>query len=178
MSAQEAEIIESAIVPRKIKVKRVYSDQEKARALALYDLCGSLTESSRKSGISDSTLSQWILSQRCSKNTAIPKLRNEAGQSLADHFELIAFETANVALAKLRSGSAHKIPFGQLMGGSSAAVQNMQLLRGEPTSIGGISDDERKLRLADLMVKLQSRASEPVEGVTAPDQERITDGST
>ena len=133
MSAQEAEIIETAIVPR--KTKRVYSDQEKARALALYDLCGSLTESSRKSGIPDSTLSQWINGRNGHKSPDLPRLRNEAGQSLANDFEEIAREAAAVAVSRLKSGAASRIPFGQLMTGAGIAVDRMQLLRGQPTEI-------------------------------------------
>lgn len=103
--------------------------------MALYDLCGNLTETANKSGIPDSTLSQWIRAQTHGKNKNLPKLRNEQGLSLADNFEEIAFEVASVALRRLRSKSADKIPFGQLMTGGGIAVDRTQLLRGQPTNI-------------------------------------------
>jgi transposase-like protein len=115
--------------------RRSYSDMERARALALYDMCGSLTETAKKSGIPDSTLSQWITGKRRAQDTETSLLRTKAGLSLADNFEEIAYEVTSVALRKLKSKNAEKIPFGQLMQGSSHAVQNFQLIRGLPTSI-------------------------------------------
>ena len=154
MSAQLQTLTESP-QPPKTKVKRTYvrhtySDQDRARALALYDLCGNLTETANKSGIPDSTLSVWIRNEAHKNNKNLPKLRNEAGLSLADNFEEIAFEVANVALRKLRSKGADKIPFGQLMTGSTAAVSNSQLLRGLPTVIN--AEVERH----ELLIILQS----------------------
>ncbi len=157
MSAHLQSLTESQ-APPKTKGHRTYSDSEKARALALYDLCGSLTETAKKTGIPDSTISQWNLAQRHANNKNLPKLRNEAGLSLADNFEEIAFQVANVALRKLRSKGADKIPFGQLMTGSTAAVTNSQLLRGLPTSIN--AEVERQ----ELVVILQSALNAGSQG--------------
>lgn len=151
MAALECEVITR-------KPKRVYSDQEKARALALYDLCGNLTETSNKCGIPDSTLSQWINGKNGHKSPELPRLRNEAGLSLADNFEEIAFEVASVALRKLRnSKQADKIPFGQLMQGGGVAVTNSQLLRGLPTAI------TENVERHDVAIILQSALSEAID---------------
>jgi transposase-like protein len=157
-------------------IRRTYSDMEKARALALYDMCGNLTETANKSGIPDSTLSQWIRAQTHANNKNLPKLRNEAGLSLADNFEQIAAEVASVALRKLRSKGADKIPFGQLMTGGGVAVTNSQLLRGLPTSIN--AEVERQ----ELVVILQSALAAGLEGeaidvTPEPDPRCITDGT-
>ncbi len=133
MSTVETEVIPPETPP--IRTRRNYSDADKARALALYDLCNSLPEASKKSGIATSTLWSWITEVRQKGNKNLAKLRNEYGQDLAAQFEEIAFETARVAKEKLLRRDSKNIPFGQLMAGSSAAVQNMQLLRGQPTSI-------------------------------------------
>lgn len=140
---------ETTIIPQ-TRARRTYSDMEKARAMAVFDLCGNLTETANKTGIPDSTLSQWIRGQTHAANKSLPKLRSEAGLSLADNFEEIAFEVATVALRKLRGKGADKIPFGQLMSGASNAVNNSQLLRGLPTNIS------ESIERQELVVILES----------------------
>lgn len=137
--------------------RRVYSDIERAKALALFDMCGSLTETANKTGIPDSTLSQWIRGQSLNKNPHLPKLRNDIGQSLANNFDEIAFEVASVALRKLRSKGADKIPFGQLMQGGGVAVDKSQLLKGLPTSI------TETVERQDMTIILQSALSDAID---------------
>lgn len=149
MAAIEAEVI--APEGQQTRSRRTYSDADKARALALYDLCQNLPEASRKSGIATSTLWQWITEARDKNNKNVARLRNAHGQDLATQFEEIAFETARVAKEKLLRRDAKKIPFGQLMEGASKAVQNMQLLRGQPTSI----HEERTIDSRQVLVLLQ-----------------------
>ena len=116
-------------------LRRRYSDREKAEALAIFDACGSLSETARATGIPDATLSDWIRGKRGVSSTDIPKLRNEKGQNLSEHFEEIALQACRVAGAKLNGKQAHEIPFNHLLTGAGIAVDKMQLLRGQPTSI-------------------------------------------
>ena len=163
MAVTEAEVIQPE-TPQ-TRSRRNYSDADKARALALYDLCQNLPEASRKSGIATSTLWSWITEKRDKLNANVTKLRNEHGQDLAKHFEDIAFEVARVAKIKLQRRDAQKIPFGQLMEGGAKAVQNMQLLRGQPTSI----HEERTIDSRQVLVLLQdslSQADPPEKNVT------------
>lgn len=156
MAVTETEVV--APETSQNKTRRNYSDDQKARALALYDLCGSLTETSRKSGIPDATLSCWIRGQRDRGNKNTEKLRNQYGQDLASQFEEIAHDVARVAKTKLQRRDASRIPFGQLMEGGSKAVQNMQLLRGQPTSI----HEEISINSHQVLVILQeSLGTEP-----------------
>ena len=135
--------------------------------MALYDMCGSLTEVERKTGIPDSTVSQWIRAQAHANNKNLPKLRNEAGLSLADNFEEIAYEVTSVALRKLRSKGADNIPFGQLMQGGTHAVQNFQLIRGLPTSI-----TEERIEGRAVLVLMQNALG--IEDVSAQEVIDVT----
>lgn len=168
----EPEVVES--IPAKA-VRRYYSEEERARTLALYDLCGNLTETASKSGIPDSTISAWIHGHRRGKDNKVPKLRNDMGLSLANDFEEIALEVASVALRKLRSKGADKIPFGQLMQGGSHAVNNSQLLRGLPTAISAsaISPEERQSKVAELLARIEARA---VDAVPADEKPKEIEG--
>ena len=120
---------------KKQRNRRVYSDREKAEALAIYDACGNLSETSRNTGIPDATLSDWISGKRGVSSPDLPKLRNEKGQNLSDSFERIAVEACHVAQARLTGKQANEIPFNHLMTGAGIAVDKMQLLRGQPTTI-------------------------------------------
>lgn len=117
------------------RTRRKYSDREKAEALAVFDACGNLTETSRSTGIPDATLSDWINNKRGVSSSDIPKLRNEKRQNLSDAFEEIALESCRVAQARLTGKQADKIAFNHLMTGAGIAVDKMQLLRGQPTMI-------------------------------------------
>lgn len=140
--------------------------------MALYDMCGgNLSEVERKTGIPDSTLSQWIKAQRLANHKTLPKLRGDTGLSLADNFEEIAFEVANVALRTLRSKGSDKIPFGQLMQGGSHAVQNAQLLRNLPTSI----TEERVQPRAVLVLMSNALGLAPAEIDVTPEHNIVTD---
>jgi transposase-like protein len=117
------------------RTRRRYSDREKAEALAIFDACGNLSETSWNTGIPDATLSDWINNKRGLSSPDIPKLRNEKGQNLSDSFEDIALAACRVAQARLTGYQADKIAFNHLLTGVGIAVDKMQLFRGQPTSI-------------------------------------------
>jgi hypothetical protein len=152
-----------ALEPVPARTRRIYSEEQIASALAIYDSCGSLTETERLTGIPDSTLSQWLYGERRNLGK-IPQLRNEQGQNLIRDFQQIAQEACRVGLSRLKNPrKANKIPFIQLMNGAGIAVDRYQLLSGQPTSISGsvMSDDERRLRLAELISKVSERQEPP-----------------
>lgn len=108
--------------------KRSYSDEEKAQALATYDACGSLTETSRISGIPDSTLSQWIAKRGV--NDSIAEMREFKKRELADKLELIAHQCANLLPERIPEASVREI-----VGAMGQSIEKAQLLRGQPTEI-------------------------------------------
>jgi hypothetical protein len=161
------------------KPKRFYSDREKAEALALLDATRNLTETARTLGIPDSTLSAWKYGKAV-RSPDIPQLRRQIsenlGLELASDFQTIALESARVAIKRLQSPQkANKIPFAQLMTGAGIAVDKMQLLRGEPTSITGsvVSEEERQAKVKEVFERIAARAIDatPVDSVC------ITDGT-
>ena len=146
--------------------KRVYSDREKAEALELLEATGSLTVTARTLGIPDATISGWKYGIG-SKSPGIPIIRSEirlgASPDLAADFEEIASLSCQEARQRLTNPKkASKIPFIQLMSGAGISVDKSQLIRGLPTSISAsvMSEDERRVKLAELLGRLEAKAIE------------------
>ena len=121
------------------KPRRYYSDREKAEALAIYDACGSLTETSKACGIADSTLSQWVRGNQGVSSPDIPLLRNGIqinSQQLAERFDRIALLATGHVISRLENQQrANKTPIPHLMTAAGISVDKSQLLKGQPTSI-------------------------------------------
>jgi transposase-like protein len=130
------------------RVVRRYSHTERANALALYDSVGSLEQVSKTLGIPQSTIHGWI-----NDPTNYSILRSQKAQDLAQKFENAANLFIDLAVKKSK-----KAQFQHLVTGAGIAVDKCQLLRGEPTSIPGLSEEDRRLRLAELMERVQARA--------------------
>lgn len=185
MSTNYSELLpsfaESPSEPPTPKTRRVYSEQQIAKALAIVDACGgNLTEAQRLSGVPDSTLSQWVNGHRRNMG-AIPQLRNEIGLELIGSFQQIASEACRVGLARLQNPrKANKIPFAQLMTGAGIAVDKSQLLRGEPTSItaSAATDDARKSKVREMLARIEARAIDVqvTEGNGSNSVEHISEG--
>jgi hypothetical protein len=146
--------------------KRVYSDREKAEALELLEATGSLTVTAKQLGIPDATISGWKYGIG-SKSPGIPIIRSEIRQGvsldLASDFEEIASLSCQEARQRLMNPKkAAKIPFIQLMSGAGISVDKSQLIRGLPTSISAsvMSEDERRLKLAEVLERLEAKAIE------------------
>lgn len=119
------------------KGRRRYSDREIAGALAIYDCTDNLTETSRLTGIPDSTISGWVTAGRQASNPDIPLMRAGYDVSgLADSFEEIAHLSTGEIRGRLRDPKKVKnIPLPHLLKASEIGASNAQLLRGLPTAI-------------------------------------------
>lgn len=110
-------------------MRRRYSDREKAEALAAFDTCGNLTETSRMTGIPDSTLSQWV-NGSVGVNDDIPLMRDFKKLDLASKLESIAHQCAGLLPERLPEANVREI-----VGAMGQSIEKSQLLRGRPTSI-------------------------------------------
>ena len=159
-------VLETEQVQPKRPTRRIYSDREKAEALAVYDACGSLTETSKACGIPDSTLSQWINGYHGVFSPDIPILRSERqlnSAELAAKFDTIAHLATDHVIARLHDPKrANRTPMPHLMNAAGISVDKSQLIRGLPTSISGsvMSEDERRLKLAEVLERLEAKAIE------------------
>lgn len=151
-------------IEQKRPPRRFYSDREKADALAVYDACGSLTEASKACGIPDSTLSQWINGHHGVFSPDIPILRSERqlnSAELAQKFDVIAHLATDHVIARLQDPKrANRTPMPHLMNAAGISVDKSQLIRGLPTSISAsvMSEEERQLKLAEVLSRLEAKA--------------------
>lgn len=126
------------LTERGIHIRKRYSDREKAEALAIFDACGTLTETARVTGIPTSTLNPWILAQR-GVNPDISLLRQGKQLDtvdLAAKFDRIAHLATSHVISRLEDPKkANKVQIPHLMTAAGIATDKMQLLRGQPTSI-------------------------------------------
>lgn len=136
--------------PAKQRITRSYSAQERLDAVAAYNQTGNLEKVSEALGIPLSTLAGWT----ANPNYNSPQNR----QNLADKFEFAANLYLDLAVKKSKKSS-----FPHLMTGAAIAVDKMQLLRGQPTSI------TENLDRVELLKVLQSALNEGVIDVT-PEQ--------
>lgn len=133
-----------------------YSPQFKAAALALLEANGGkLRPTAKALSIPRNTLKAWKDGRSISEEASelCPTVKGE----IADEFEL----TARMFLARAQNPAAiaqTSAYYAQIA--ASDAYKSSQLARGLPTSISGsaMSDDERKLRLAELLAGIQARA--------------------
>ena len=130
--------------PARPRVIRSYSPQERSKAVAAYNETGNLEKVSATLGIPLSTLQGWT------SNPAYFSQENR--KDLADKFEFAANVYLDLAVKKSKKAS-----FAHLMTGVGIAVDKMQLLRGQPTSITG--NVERK----ELTVILEEGLSSVID---------------
>lgn len=128
---------------------RRYSDQDKAVALAALETHhGNVTEAAAFAGVPRKTLEEWR-DGRTAEDVA--NIRQEVKQSLADRLEDIAHQYLDVL--------PEKIPKATLMQLSTAlaiAVDKMQLLRGEATSISGTASREERVEELRTLIRRHS----------------------
>lgn len=136
-----------------------YSAEFKAQTLILLETNeGKVRKTAREAGISDATLRYWIEQD----NDESRRIRSGAKGEIADAFERVA----RLYLDRAAEPSAIEKTSGYYaVTAASDAIKSAQLLRGQPTSISGsvMSDDERRLKLAQLLATIQSRAEKPTE---------------
>lgn len=136
--------------------KRTYTAEDRGSALAvLQSNGGNILKTSRETGIPYHTLREWAANGRGVTPEVIQIQQVKAG-GLAEKFEHIAHLCADHlsqpgVIAKGSPLAVAKI------GGIS--VDKSQLLTGRPTSITGavMSDDEKRIRLAELLARIAER---------------------
>lgn len=116
-----------------------YSFERKAEVIALVDANnGNVLQTSRDTGIPHNTIREWLTNA-----DKYSDIRKQKSVTLAQKLE----NQANYYL-ELAEDKAAEAPFNHLMTGAGIAIDKMQLLRGQPTSINvGIGRDE----LAELL---------------------------
>ena len=108
---------------------RQYSDEDKASALAALDAnAGNAARTARDLQIPRSTLQGWA--RQRGVNHAVPKLRHQKKDDLAIALEELAYRLVSVAPDKVGEATLQ-----QIMTSAGIAIDKMQLLRQQPTSI-------------------------------------------
>lgn len=147
---------------------RVYTPEEKAAAVAMVEAeGGNATRAAKKLGIPYGTLKDWMNGKNMGHGAArlIPMARRELADVLEDkaHQLTEGLDEQKIAKAGLQ---ATAVSLG-------IVVDKMQLLRGKPTNITDMSDDEKRIRLLELVEKGRMRLGAAPElaeddSVTAP----------
>jgi hypothetical protein len=144
------------------KPKRQYSDTFKAQALITLDLnAGNIRKTASQLEIPWQTLNEWA-KRKSGINAETLEIRDGLKVPIADRFE----QAADLYLDRaMKPGAINKTSGYYALLGAGDAMKNAQLLRGLPTSISGnvMSEDERRLRVAELLAKISERSSTPPE---------------
>lgn len=113
--------------------RRKYSDREKAEALALLEAAnGNVTETSRQTGIPDSTIAQWRDGRGINEDV-VPDLKEFKKKQLSDKFAAIAHKFLDLAYEK-----TEEIKSTGWMPGAGIATEKHLLLTGQPTVITSV----------------------------------------
>lgn len=131
-----------------------YSPEFKAQTLILLEAnAGQVRKTAREAGINEATLRYWV--EQDNDETRV--IRAGAKGDIADAFERVSRLYLDRAA---EPGAIEKTSGYYAVVAASDAIKSAQLLRGQPTSISGsvMNDDERRLRIAELLAKLKDRA--------------------
>jgi transposase-like protein len=134
-----------------------YSPEFKAQTLIILEANdGAIRKTAREAGISEATLRYWIEQD----NEQTRQIRAGAKGEMADAFERVSRLYLDRAA---EPGAIEKTSGYYAVIAASDAIKSAQLLRGQPTSISGsvMSEDERRLRVAELLAGIQARAQTP-----------------
>ncbi len=120
----------SAVLEQPQSTHASYSSEYKARALAIVDShYGNIQRAANDLGIRPETLRYWVVNKE-----RFREVHAQKQAELADECEADA--RYYFALARDKAPDA---PYNQLMTGAAIAVDKMQLLRGQPTSIANVN---------------------------------------
>jgi transposase-like protein len=156
MAATEAELIPPSGLPARY---RDYDPRFKAAALVLLQTNnGKLRTTARQLNIPVATLRRWKNGEGLSDETVA--LHAIVKGEIAEEFEL----TARMFLARAQDPAAiaqTSAYYAQIA--ASDAYKSSQLARGLPTSISSnvMSDDERRLKVAELLSRIAERRQTP-----------------
>jgi len=134
--------------------KRQYSDNDKAIALATLDANeGDLKKSARNLQIPLSTLTDWANDRGVNKD--VTDIRALKKRELADKLEEVAHALTDNILIRAQSDFSVLIPLKDFAVTLGIAIDKMQVLKGEPTSISkdvtSHSNEERADRILSLV---------------------------
>lgn len=159
MAATEAEVIPPESLQSTIVRKVAYADYDarfKAAALELLKANrGKLKTTAKLLKIPPSTLKDWRDGKFVSSQTH--EIREAVKGDIAEEFE----QTARLYMGRAQDPAAIAQTSGYYaVMAASKSMETAQLMRGLPTSISGsvMSEDERRLRLAELLAKIEARA--------------------
>jgi transposase-like protein len=120
-------------------------------ALELND--GNVSATARQLNIPRDTLNSWRSGIGITEN--VLRIQRGVKGPLADQFE----QTARLYLEHAQKPEIIEKTSGYYaVIAASDSMKSSQLLRGEPTEIHSMSEQDRQLRLAELLERLQSRA--------------------
>lgn len=147
-----------------IRPKRKYSAEDRAHSLAvLQSNNGNVLKTARETGIPRDTLREWDKNRRGVTPEVMAIQQLKAG-TLAEKFERVAHLCADRLSDPETIDKASPLDLAKIGG---ISVDKAQLLTGQPTSITGavLSEDERRLRLAELLTTIAARTAQTPQPV-------------
>ena len=141
--------------------KRQYTDNDKAAALAALDANkGNLSKTAKQLGIPRQTIQEWAAGRN--HNRSVPDLRQVKKRDLAEKLEEAADALLDNILARARSETSVAVPLKDFATAMGIAIDKMQLLKGEPTSINKtLTDEERATKAAEILERGKLRLVKP-----------------
>lgn len=143
----------------KTKLKRRYSDEERAEALAAVDANGGNVQATADQlGIPGPTVDYW---KRGNVHPQVLEIHNENRLPLADRLEDLAHLLADSLPDKIPDANLQ-----QAATSMAIAIDKMRLLREQPTSIPGkaeLNDDELFARLRRLADRIKANPPAPAD---------------
>lgn len=145
--------------------KRMYSDEEKAAALACLDACGgNISRAASMSGVPESSLRTWAKRPESDHSAT---LRADKKKDLAEALESLAWRMLRMARTKDKLKGAS---LSQLLVGIGIAVDKVQALRSKPfapprSAIAGINladfSDAALAKIQAIIAEEGKRFAEP-----------------
>lgn len=134
--------------------KRQYSDNDKAVALATLDANdGNIRKAAKILKLPESTLTDWANNRGICPE--VTEIREEKKAELADKLEEVAHALTDNILLRAQSDFSVLTPLKDLAVSLGIAIDKMQVLKGQPTSISKDvsehSNEERATRILELV---------------------------
>lgn len=134
--------------------KRQYSDNDKAIALATLDANeGNIRQTAKVLKLPESTLTDW--SNNRGVCAEVTEIREEKRAELAEKLETVAHALTDNILLRAQSDFSLLTPLKDFAVSLGIAIDKMQVLKGEPTSISKDvsehSNEERAARILELV---------------------------
>lgn len=144
MSTSETKVLEA-----RSAAYRDYPEELKASVIAAIKANnGNVLATSRLFNLPRDTVNYWWR-----HSERFVELEQTSKLNLADKLEQIAHNTTD----SLADHDLSIVSYRDKASSLAVIIDRMQLLRGEPTTIAGVSEADRQLRLAELLVRLESR---------------------